>query len=217
LKSEGRIIGVIVVQSYTQETHYSQKDMELLEVVSTQVAQVIERKRLEEEIRSLSLTDELTGLYNRRGFTLLAEQELKLAHRKNRPMLLFFGDVDHLKIINDTYGHAQGDLALKEVADTMKEIFREADIVARLSGDEFVVLALDASQECAEDLTRRIKTAMEAHNRQRNEPYQLTLSIGTAKYDPDNPCTVGELLAQADGQMYFQKQARKDNYRYISP
>ncbi len=121
LKTNGRIIGVMAVQSYTKGIHFQQKDVDLLEFVSAQVSQVIERKRLEEEILSLSLTDELTGLYNRRGFMVLAEQEVKLAHRKKKNMLLFFGDVDKLKAINDTRGHAQGDLALKEVAVIFKK------------------------------------------------------------------------------------------------
>ena len=156
LKVEGTMIGVMAVQIYTPGMHYDQEDLNLLEFVSTQVAQAIERKRMDEEIRSLSLTDDLTGLYNRRGFTLLAEQEVKLAHRINRPMLLFFCDVDSLKGINDAHGHAQGDLALQEVSAILKETFREVDIMARLGGDEFVVLAVDALQESAETITNRI-------------------------------------------------------------
>ncbi len=153
--------------------------------------------------------DELTGLYNRRGFILLAEQELKLAHRKDRAMLLFFGDVDNLKSINDSLGHAQGDIALKDVADVLKASFREADILARIGGDEFVVLALDASQECADVLTERMQAALEARNQQRKVPYNLNLSIGVARYEPDSHCTVDELLVKADSLMYIQKQARK--------
>jgi PAS domain S-box-containing protein len=122
LKVEGRMIGVMAVQIYTPGSHYDQEDLHLLEFVSTQVAQAIERKRMEQEIRNLSLTDELTGLYNRRGFTLLAEQEVKLAHRIKRSMLLFFGDVDNLKTINDTHGHAQGDQALREISAILKGI-----------------------------------------------------------------------------------------------
>ena len=179
LKFEGRIIGVIAVQSYTQGTRYNQKDMELLEFVSTQVAQAIERKRLGEEVRSLSLTDELTGLYNRRGFTVLAEQELKLAHRNNRTMMLFFGDVDNLKGINDTLGHAQGDMALKNIASALKENFREADILARIGGDEFVVLALDASQENAELIIDRINSVLENRALPGEISYPLTISIGS--------------------------------------
>lgn len=209
LKFEGRIIGVIAVQSYTEGTRYNQKDMELLEFVSTQVAQAIERKRLGEEIRSLSLTDDLTGLYNRRGFTILAEQEIKLAHRNNRTMMLFFGDVDNLKGINDTLGHAQGDMALKHIAAALKESFREADLLARIGGDEFVVLALDASQDSAELIIDRINFALGERTLPGEMSYPLTISIGYALYDPETPITVGELLSQADSRMYLQKQARK--------
>ncbi len=208
LRSDGRIIGVIVLQSYTNETHYSQKDLELLEFVSTQIAQVIERKRLEEEIRNLSLTDELTGLNNRRGFLHLAEQELKLAHRNKRSMLLFFGDVDHLKLINDTLGHAQGDIALKEISTILKECFREADIMARIGGDEFVVLTLDNSRESADVMNRRVEAALEECNKQPDRLYQLTFSLGVAHYDPMSPSPLDELLAKADSQMYLQKQSR---------
>jgi diguanylate cyclase (GGDEF)-like protein len=170
---------------------------------------ITERKRMEEEIRSLSLTDELTGLYNRRGFTLLAEQEMKLARREKRRMLLFFGDMDGLKVINDTYGHAQGDLALQDVSAVLRETFREADILARIGGDEFVVLAVDASMESTGVLTNRIQDALEKGNPQGDRPYQLTISLGIARYDPGTPCTVSELITQADGRMYQQKQARK--------
>ncbi len=170
---------------------------------------ITERMRLEEEIRSLSLTDELTGLYNRRGFTILAEQELKQAHREKRTMLLFFGDIDNLKAINDTWGHAQGDLALRELSTILKEIFRESDILARVGGDEFVVVALDASREGTEIVTNRIQSALEARNQQKGATYQLALSLGIARFDPEMPCTLSELIAQADGLMYQQKQARK--------
>ena len=209
LKVEGRIIGVMAVQSYTQGIHFNLQDMHLLEFVSTQVAQTIERKRLEEEIRSLSLTDELTGLSNRRGFTLLAEQEVKLAQRIKKAMLLFFGDVDNLKAINDTWGHAQGDLALKEVSAILKESFRASDILARIGGDEFVALALDVSEDGGEILTHRIQDALEARNQQGDGTYPLSLSLGVARCDPDAPCNLDELIAQADGRMYLEKHAKK--------
>jgi len=211
LKIEGRIIGVIGVQSYTPRIHFRQKDVDLLEFVSSQVAQAIKRKRLEEEIRSLSLTDELTGLYNRRGFTLLAEQEVKQARREKRTMLLFFGDIDNLKAINDALGHAQGDLALKEISTILKETFRESDLLARIGGDEFVVLAVDASKESGEIMANRVSSALDAHNQQGEPTYHLALSLGIARFDPENPCTVSELISWADGLMYREKQARKRN------
>ena len=209
LKVEDRMIGVMAVQIYQPGNHYDLEDLNLLEFVSNQVAQAIERKRMDEEIRSLSFTDDLTGLYNRRGFTLLAEQEVKLAHRINRPMLLVFCDVDSLKNINDAHGHAQGDLALQEVAAILKETFREVDILARLGGDEFVVLGLDAIQESAETITNRIQASIQLRNQQGRRPYQLNLSVGIALCDPASSCSVSDLIVQADRLMYSQKQARK--------
>ena len=171
---------------------------------------MIERKRLEEEILSLSLTDELTGLYNRRGFMVLAEQEVKLAHRKKRNMMLFFGDVDKLKTINDTRGHAQGDLALKEVSIILKNIFREADIIARIGGDEFVALALDASQGGEKIMADRIQSAFEVRNQQGDMAFNLSLSLGIVCYNPESPCTVSELIARADELMYQHKQEKRN-------
>jgi diguanylate cyclase (GGDEF)-like protein len=209
LRVEGRMIGVMAVQSYKEEVHFDQEDLDLLEFVSTQVAQAIERKRLEAEISSLSVTDELTGMYNRRGFTLLAERELKQSHRIKRSMILFYCDVDNLKTINDTGGHVQGDVALKEVSAILKAIFREVDILARFGGGEFVVLAVDASIESVEILTNRIQDALERCNLQGDRPYHLTLSIGIARYDPEAPCTLNELIAKADERMYEQKEVGK--------
>ena len=211
LKVGERLIGVMAVQSYQEGIHYNQEDLNLLEFVSTQVAQAIERKRMEEEIRSLSMKDEVTGLYNRRGFSLLAEQEMRMAHRTNRTMLLFFCDVDNLKHVNDTHGHAQGDAALQEVAGILKETFREADIMARLGGDEFVVLALDASLENGDTMTSRIQTSLERRNQQSLRPYILNLSIGVARCTPDSTCSIADLINQADREMYRQKQSKKES------
>ena len=208
LKVEGRTIGVMAVQTYQPEIHYTRDDQNFMEFASTQVAQAIERKRSEEALRNLSLTDELTGLYNRRGFTVLAEQQMKLAHRMKRRMLLLFGDVDGLKTINDSHGHPVGDLALKEVASIMKETFREVDIVARLGGDEFVILAPDASGESVDTLVERLQTTLQVRNQQSVRPYKLNVSLGIANYDPQAPCSLDELITRADADMYKQKQAR---------
>ena len=209
LQLGGRIIGVMAVQSYTPEIHYNRNDVELLEFISTQVAQAIERLRLEEEIRSLSLTDELTGLYNRRGFILLAEQEMKLARRAKRKMMLFFGDVDNLKRINDTLGHLQGDQVLKEISAILRICFREMDILGRIGGDEFVVLAPDASLDSADCVINRINAALEEHNRLDSTAYLLSFSLGVACFDPEAPKSINEMIAQADKMMYEKKQAKK--------
>ncbi len=209
LKTERGTIGVVALQSYAESTHFSQEDLNLLEFVSTQVAQVIERKRMEEEIRSLSLTDELTGLHNRRGFALLAEQAARAASRTKRSMSLFFFDVDKLKAINDAHGHAQGDLALQEVSGILKDTFREADIQARFGGDEFVVLAVEASTEGADFVTSRIRAELEQRNQKGGRPYPLSLSMGVVTFDHAAPLAVSEMIAQADALMYQEKEKKK--------
>lgn len=165
---------------------------------------------LERELRFLALTDDLTCLYNRRGFFAAATQQLKLARRNQQEMLLLFCDVDNLKNINDTYGHAEGDLALVRAANALEQTFRDSDVLARLGGDEFVVLALNIGgqdrltivQRCAENLQRI--SASETR-------YELSLSIGVAGFNPHSPATLGELITMADAAMYEQKRARSNS------
>lgn len=125
-------------------------------------------------------------------------------------MLLFFGDVDKLKTINDTLGHAQGDLALKEISIILKKSFREADILARFGGDEFVALVLDATQENAHVLINRIQAALKLRNDQKEKTNQLNLSLGHARYNPKSPSTLNDLITKADGLMYEQKLEKRN-------
>jgi len=162
---------------------------------------------LDRELRYLALTDELTCLYNRRGFFAAAAHQLKLARRNMQGMLLFFGDLDNLKKINDTYGHAEGDLALVRAADALEEAFRESDVVARLGGDEFAVLALTGPNDSEQGLLRRLEKSMEKASRN-DCRYQLSISIGVARFDPKRAVTLGELMAEADKAMYERKRGR---------
>ena len=164
------------------------------------------RVRMEEALRALALLDELTGLYNRRGFVTLAKQQLKTANRARRRMMLLFADFDGLKQINDTFGHPEGDRALIEIADVLRETFRESDIIARFAGDEFVVLAIETDSASPEALTARLQQNLEVRNARGDHPYTLSLSVGVARYDPEHPCSIDDLLTQADRAMYGQKQ-----------
>ena len=166
---------------------------------------ITERVRMEEALRALALLDELTGLYNRRGFLILAEQQLKTAHRAKRRMMLLFADFDGLKRINDAFGHPEGDRALIETANVIREVFRESDIVARIAGDEFVVLAIETDGFPAEILIARLQGNLEARNARGDLRYKLSLSTGIARYDPEHPCSLDDLLTQADRAMYEQK------------
>jgi diguanylate cyclase (GGDEF)-like protein/PAS domain S-box-containing protein len=171
---------------------------------------ITEQKRAQEELRSLSLIDELTGLYNRRGFLTLARQQLKMASRMNRGMFLLFADLDGLKGINDHYGHPVGDQALKDVADIMRETFREPDIMARIGGDEFVVLAIEgASAANAEMLTFRFSNNFLDFRGRGKRLYPLSVSHGIVRYVPGGLLTIEELMAQADRLMYEKKRQKK--------
>lgn len=166
---------------------------------------ITDRKRAEEELRALTLVDELTGLYNRRGFVTLAQQQLKIARRMNREMLLLFADVDNLKTINDTLGHHEGDRALVDIAQILKDTFRDPDIIARYGGDEFAVLIIEASRAGAAAMAGRLKENIRLHNSHGGRPYELSLSVGIAHFNPDQPCFVNELLERADRLMYRDK------------
>jgi two-component system cell cycle response regulator len=162
----------------------------------------------EKALQALSLTDELTGLYNRRRFFVLMEQCLKVAIRaKKRPLLLFI-DMDYLKRINDHYGHAEGDQALIQLAKILKKTFRESDIVARIGGDEFVVL-LESPDEHGEIPMTRLHENLREYNAQGPRRYTLSISVGMAQFDPEYPTSIDELLSEADSSMYEQKRKRQ--------
>jgi diguanylate cyclase (GGDEF)-like protein/PAS domain S-box-containing protein len=169
---------------------------------------VTARKQKEEALRSLTLVDDLTRLYNRRGFLTLAERHLKLAMRKKQGVFLLFCDVDGLKQINDTYGHLEGDRALSDAADVLRRTFRSADIIARLGGDEFTVFPLEAVGTSTELLSDRLASALEAHNAVSSRPWQLRMSVGFARFDPDSPWTIEALLEEADRRLYENKRKR---------
>jgi two-component system cell cycle response regulator len=162
--------------------------------------------RGEEALLALSLTDELTGLHNRRRFFVVAEQCLKVAIRmKKRPLLLFI-DLDDLKWINDHYGHNEGDQALIGLANILKKTFRESDIIARIGGDEFVVL-LEPTDENSETMITRLHENVKEYNAKLSQ-HILSISLGTAHFDPEYPISIDELLAKADALMYAQKREK---------
>ena len=178
-------------------------------VIQCNIRDVTDRKRLEEELQNMSLVDDLTGLYNRRGFFALSQQQLKLAERTKQEMLLFFADLDNMKEINDTLGHQEGDNALIDVAAILKETFRRSDIIGRMGGDEFAVLVLGTTGETGEVLMGRLRTALEACGQPKTRKYRLSLSVGIAVYDPQNPCSLDDLIAQADALMYEKKRNKQ--------
>jgi len=168
----------------------------------------IERYRMIAQLRALSLVDVLTGLYNRRGFLTLAQQQMKLANRTKKGMCLLFVDIDNMKWINDTLGHHEGDRALIDTASILKNTFRETDIIARIGGDEFAVMLIDSPKDSIQILTTSLHKNANAQNVKQICPYKLSLSVGMAYYDPECGCSVDELLIRADSSMYDQKRSR---------
>jgi diguanylate cyclase (GGDEF)-like protein len=171
---------------------------------------ISDRRRMEEELRELSLTDELTGLYNRRGFMTFADQYVKITNRMKSSISMLYADLDGLKVINDAFGHIEGDAALSEFAEVLKETFRESDIVARIGGDEFVVMPVALGKATVEAALERLNKNIASINSGENRKYRLAISYGIAFYDPAAPCSIEELLRRGDKMMYENKKSKKN-------
>ncbi len=184
-----------------------QQHQELLEKNQLLKQEIQERLRAEEEVRQLSLTDELTKLYNRRGFFILAEQQLKIARRTQTSYCILFADLDGLKTINDTLGHDIGDKVIVDAAQILKQTFRDADIVARLGGDEFA-LFLPICAGKSEDFYLRLQDNIERFNQQPDRAYVISISLGVQPGDMNSDLSVEELIGLADKLMYKHKRSK---------
>ena len=166
---------------------------------------VSELKELADKLRNLSLTDELTGLYNRRGLFTLAEPLLKLACRNKNHVFLLYADLDNLKKINDVLGHHEGDNAIIDTAHVLKAAFRETDIIARIGGDEFVVIPVAGNKTDVDMVIARFREHIRAQNEKNGRSYTLSISLGLSGCDPEAPCTIDDLLKRAEKLMYEDK------------
>ena len=175
-------------------------------LLSRALRYAMERQRMRLALQSESLLDELTKLYNRRGFLVLAGNHLEQAERTRQPFSLVFIDLDGMKQVNDTLGHIEGDRALVEAADLLSKCVRQSDIVARIGGDEFVLL-LTATTE--NTIRERLHEQLHAWNSRVGRRYRLSFSIGVATGGGEKRVTIEELLAEADVLMYRQKQEKK--------
>ena len=179
---------------------------------------ITERKMAEEHLKHLSLTDGLTGLFNRRGFIALGEKQLQAACRNNWELFILFADLDDLKIINDEHGHKEGDRALIETAGILTKTFRRADLLGRVGGDEFVAMFTDRKGKRSEKtVLERLEKNLERNNRKKGRAFNLSLSCGTVRYDHQSPCSIEELMHRADELMYEQKKEKKALKREETP
>ena len=212
--------GVVVTQA--AEEAYADRDRNLrnyywtyagLGVLSLLLAiailrMVMMQKVAEEQQKEMALLDELTGLYNRRGFMTLSLQQLTAANRLNQTLFFIYIDLNGMKSINDRFGHRQGDCALMDTAEVLRKTFRDVDIKARIGGDEFVVLAIVAGGSDGEIIRERLHKTVAAFLTSNSRPYELSFSTGIAVYDSEHPCSLGELMERSDRSMYEDKRRR---------
>jgi len=194
----------------TDELHARVKvGMRMVDLQMSLAQRVAELELAQESLRNLSLTDDLTGLYNRRGFFALAKQQLSSARREGRHASLVYIDMDGLKRLNDTHGHEIGSRVIQEVGDILRETFRSSDLIARIGGDEFVVFETSNDQIDEGTDVQRLQDNVTRHNAQQVRDYEISLSIGVASMDSDSSMTLEELLKNGDKTMYQQKRNKR--------
>ena len=172
------------------------------------VRYAMERHRAQTDLVKLSTRDELTGLLNRRGFFMSAQPTARLAERAGREFVVFFADLDGLKGINDVYGHGAGDEALRDAAWILTDTFRSADVVARIGGDEFAILAPEATPQTIDIMIHRVAKWQDERNREPGRPFSVSLSVGGVAWTPSEPRTLDMLLSEADMATYTAKRRR---------
>jgi len=163
----------------------------------------------QKELEKASITDQLTGLLNRRGFYNIAQKQCEIASRRNLILYYLFIDIDGLKAINDQYGHKEGDILLQSTSSILKNTFRSSDLICRMGGDEFLVMTMEAKDATIEDMTNRLTINLNSYNTQTSKPYKLSLSTGLIQNNPGSPFSIGELISKADEVMYKQKRKNK--------
>jgi len=215
LKIGNKIIGSMILQSYTDPNLYSKKDIKLMEFVSQQIATAIERKQGEERLKFLSLYDYLTRLPNRVLFYDRMKQEIAYAKREQKKFALMFLDLDNFKEVNDKFGHDIGDQILQGLAKRFSKLLRKSDTICRLGGDEFIILLprLTQPRENAVDVALKILNSLNEPFLIKDNKIHITTSIGIALY-PDDGVEEEVLIKSADKAMYLAKKEGPNNYHW---
>lgn len=205
LVMKDQLIGAMAV--WSEDLH--EEDLTAFTVFANQVSAAFENVRLYDQVQKLAIHDDLSGLYNRRGFYELVDKQKNHMRRTHETALLVFIDVDHLKWINDTFGHQYGDQALIQVAEILKNAFRTSDIVARIGGDEFAVLAVVSGEQHQYLIRKRILDLLHKANQNAKRPFELSLSMGIVLWSPEDPPDLEAVLVKADALMYEDKQNKR--------
>jgi diguanylate cyclase (GGDEF)-like protein len=170
---------------------------------------LLKLEKSNKKLKDLTLLDPLTGLYNRRGFFLLGEKQYKIAKREGKSFLLCYIDVDDFKQVNDKYGHKEGDLVLINVAQILKETFRESDIISRIGGDEFIVFIHEGTLKISDNIMKRLRDNIQEFNKAENKPYNISISLGFSMYEYNSEITFEALVLEADRKLYEAKRGKK--------
>jgi diguanylate cyclase (GGDEF)-like protein len=214
---DNHAIGTICVID-REPRELSESQLQALQALARQVTLKLELRRMSvllqtanDDLRNLSLTDDLTGLFNRRGFLFHAEQQLKLfrSRQTDRGLWLMLADMDGLKKINDTHGHEEGSFAIIEMGEILRKSFRESDVLARFGGDEFVVLVINTLDQVSEKISERLEQNLSLYNSQSAKPYKLSISYGLIPIAFEGTTSVEETIKIADEAMYEHKRLRK--------
>ncbi|ABU56864.1 diguanylate cyclase [Roseiflexus castenholzii DSM 13941] len=216
MRRGGRVIGAILVRA-SQPYTYTDADRSALELLGATAAIAIDNARLFADARRHATIDELTGVWNRRSFFENARREFLRSQRTLRPLAVLMFDIDHFKSVNDTYGHAVGDQALRDLAERCRNQLRGIDIIGRYGGEEFAVALPDTDIDAAEHIAERLRTAVE------NTPFataqgsiSLTISIGVAVCHPDDQTTLDAIIDRADRALYLAKRSGRNSVRVWS-
>ncbi len=178
-------------------------------VFITSFRDMTDRKMLENKLRDLSNSDDVTNLLNRRGFEFLANQHYKVALRSKSPFLIAIFDLDGLKNINDTHGHIEGTRSIIETSRILVKTFRNSDLLARWGGDEFIVLGINTTESFTSAILNRLEKNIDEFNQTKKLPESISLSVGFSYYDPENPQSLEQLIKEADERMYVNKKSKK--------
>lgn len=208
----GEIFGVLIVGSNEIDA-YSSEQIELVETVALQSSSAIDNARLFEQVQEQAITDELTGLDNRRHFNLLIDKEIKRAQRYEHQLSLIMFDIDDFKDVNDQYGHLVGDFILKEIAAKTRECLRKTDAPFRYGGEEFIVILPESREDSALKIAERIrKTIEDAQFEYNGVTHKITVSLGVCQLASDNP-DAESFIAAVDKALYLAKNAGKNCVR----